>query len=180
VIAGDAINTRQLMLRPMDQSFVSTAWVGWLRDPEVVAFSRQRHREHTLESCAAYAASYEGTPSCLWAITLTGDGRHVGNIAADIDEHDGVANVAVMIGERECWGRGLASEAVRAVCDWLFDRRGLRKVEIGTMEANRAMVRVARKVGMVEDGRRREQVVRRGQPVDLVYFALFRGERGLR
>lgn len=168
------IRTARLALLPMDQSWASPAWVGWLDDPEVVAYSRQRHRKHSLESCAAYVRSFEGTPGRLWGITLLADGRHVGNIAAHIDEDNGVANVALMIGERDCRGMGLASEALAAVADWLLAVGGLRKVEVGTMEANRAMVRVARKAGMVEDGRRKGHFLLGGRPVDLVYFALFR------
>lgn len=178
--AAEPITTPRLRLVPMRESFVSPQWVAWLGDPATVAFSRQRHQHHTLESCTAYVRSFHGTPHCLWAITLAEDGRHVGNIAARIDESDAVANVALLLGEAGVRGRGLGSEALWAVAQWLMDRRGIRKVEVGTMAANQAMIRAARKAGMAEDGRRRGQFLLGGRPVDALYFALFPEDRQVR
>ncbi|WP_243544266.1 GNAT family N-acetyltransferase [Pseudodesulfovibrio tunisiensis] len=170
---ADRIATDRLVLHPMDESLAGREWAGWLNDPENVAFSRQRDRVHTPESCAEYVRSFRGTPNSLWAITLTGSNRHVGNIAAHVDERNSVANVALMIGAHDCKGMGLATEALVATAEWLMNVRGIRKVEVGTMAANKAMIRVARKSGMIEDGRRRGQFLLEGKPVDVVYFALF-------
>lgn len=45
-------------------------------------------------------------------------------------------------------GRGYASEASRALVDWLFQQRGVRRVRAKTRPDNEASLRVLRKLGM--------------------------------
>jgi RimJ/RimL family protein N-acetyltransferase len=48
---------------------------------------------------------------------------------------------------------------------------GVRKITAGTMEANRAMLSIFRKTGMIEDGVRKAHFLLDGTPVDCVYAA---------
>lgn len=155
-----------IQLVPFCTEFLTPRYVAWLNDPQVVRFSEQRHRTHTLESCRAYAGSVEA-PDKFWAITL--DGRHIGNITATIDSRNSVADIAIMIGERDVWGQGhgLAAwnEAI-TLC-------GARKITAGTMEVNLPMQRLFTKSGMTVIGIKARQFLWEGQEVGMVMAEKF-------
>lgn len=169
------LNTERLTLRPFDTARHLTAqYVAWLNDPDVVRYSEQRHKSHTLESCRAFAESFDEGPSRLWAIERRDDDAHMGNIHADIDTHNSLADVAVLIGNRYAWGHGFGLEAWNAVLNWLINEGDIRKVVAGCMKSNRAMVRIMQKSGMSPDGERKAQYLLDGHPEDIVFCAKFR------
>lgn len=164
---------KRLALQPFKAKHLSAEYVSWLNDPEVVRFSEQRHKKHTLKSCRAYVASFAGTPHHLWAIVSEEFG-HIGNLAATVDPANRVADLAILIGKRECWSQGFGAEAWTVAMQWLLGKGGMRKVTAGTMANNRGMLSVMKKAGMREEGRRRKHFVQDGRAVDLVMVARFR------
>lgn len=171
----ETLHTRRLRLEPFAEKHLTDRYVGWLNDPEVMRFSENRHRRHTLDSCRAYWRSFDATPHLLWAIVARDAAiGHVGNVSAHVEEVHGLADIGILIGERAAWGQGFASEAWLALCEHLVRSRGLRKITAGALASNGAMLRVMQKAGMVEDGRRRAHYLCDGGPVDVVHCALFR------
>jgi RimJ/RimL family protein N-acetyltransferase len=143
----------RLRLEPFAERHLSERYVAWLNDPEVVRFSEQRLRRHSLESCRTYMESFAGTPDHFWAAIVTEQGLgHVGNLTARIDEEESVADVAILIGERRAWGHGYATEAWLAVTDYMLRTLGLARVTAGTMRANERMLALMRRTGMAEEG----------------------------
>lgn len=169
------ITTCRLSIVPFAERFLTLQYVGWLNDPEVVRFSTQRHRAHTLESCRGYWQSYAGTPHRFWAIVEHEQGLgHIGNMNAYIDPYDQVADLGILVGNKAAWRQGYAREAWLAVCGYLFEHAGIRKITAGTCAPNAAMLALMRATGMNEDGRRVRQTLVEGREVDIIYAALFR------
>lgn len=169
------LETDRLLIEPFSENHLSDRYVAWLNDPDVVRLSEQRFRTHTLESCRAYMCSFEGTPNYFWAVLsrLPLEG-HVGNVSVFVDNWNGVADIAILIGEKRLWGKGFGLEAFRAVTSFLFRQIRVRKVTAGTTSLNRGMLRIMERMRMEPDGRRLRQVLVDGQEADLVYGALFR------
>ena len=172
MIAAPVADTPQVRLEPFAERHLTTRYVAWLNDSEVVRYSEQRHRTHTLETCRAYLRSFTGTPHKFWAIMATPLG-HVGNIAATVDEANRVADLAILLGERDAWGHGIGTAAWSQALEWLLGPGGMRKVTAGTMADNQAMLAIMRKSGMVEEGRRCAQFIVEGHTSDLVQAARF-------
>jgi ribosomal-protein-alanine N-acetyltransferase len=170
------LETKRLRVEPFDVArHLSPRYVGWLNDPETTRFSEQRRRTHTLESCRGYAASFEGTPHHFWAAVARDPAvGHIGNLNAYVNEAHGTADVGILIGERAAQGRGYATEAWLAVCDFLLRTAGMRKVTAGTLSVNAPMLRLMERAGMEPDGRRLRHHLWEGQEVDVVHAALFR------
>lgn len=169
------ITSSRLSILPFSEQFMTQQYVDWLNDPEVVRYSTQRHRVHTLESCRGYLQSYSGTPHYFWAIVEHGKGLgHIGNMNAHINPHDRVADLGILIGNKDAWHQGYAREAWLAVCRFLFEQADIRKITAGTCATNKAMQGLMRATGMFDDGRRVRQALVEGQEVDIVYAALFK------
>jgi len=171
------IETERLVIEPFNERYLTERYVAWLNDPEVVRFSEQRFRSHTLESCRAYMHSFVGTPNYFWACVIRNpDIKHIGNINAYVDPRNIVADVGILIGEKKLWGKGYGLEALLAVVDFLFREACMRKVTVGTLALNMGMRNIMQSMGMKEDGRRIKQVIFEGKEVDIIYGALFRDE----
>lgn len=169
------IEAKRLRIVPFSEEQLTPRYISWLNDPEVVRFSKQRRHTHTLESCSEYLESFKGTPNFFWAI-LARDHQleHIGTMNAYIDTVNLVADVGIMIGEKRVWGAGYGSEALSAVCNYLIKEVGTKKVTVGTLSENKAMISIARNAGMVEDGRRIHQEIFEDSEVDILHFAMFR------
>ena len=172
------IETERLRIIPFSEQHLTARYVGWLNDPDVVRYSDQRFRKHTVASCSEYWQSFAGAPNYFWAIVAREpELGHIGTMNAYVDTIHSVADLGILIGERRVWGRGYGSEAWVGVCDYLLDEGGIRKVTAGTLSVNTAMLGVMRRAGMVEDGRRRRHSLFEGREVDAIHVALFRKDR---
>lgn len=168
------LTTSRLSIVPFGERCLTQEYVEWLNNHEVVRYSNQRHREHTLESCRKYWQSFVGTPHYFWAIMEKDEGLgHIGNMNAYINIYDRVADLGILLSNKSVTGRGYAREAWLAVCGFLFEQVGIRKVTAGTCTANKPMLALMAATGMIEDGRRIRQTIVEGQEMDIIHAALF-------
>ena len=177
MVESPVIETPRLRIVPFSEKYLTPRYVGWLNDPVVVRYSEQRHRKHTLESCRQYWQSFIDSPHIFWAVTAVDPSLgHIGNMNAHIDAVNSTADVGILIGERTIWGNGYGLEAWVAVCHYLLRDVGIRKVTAGTIAANKGMIRIMEKAGMVADGRRIRQCVIGESEEDIIHAALFKTE----
>lgn len=166
------VGTNRLILKPYVAGFVTDQHVAWLNDAEVVRYSEQRHKTHTLETQHSYLNSLIA-PSKIWLIKLR-DGPDIGTITTHIDDHNARANMGVLIGEKSLWGQGHAKEAWQKIMQWLC-HNGIRRIEAGCMSANEAMKRVCFASGMVQEAVIEDHFLLDGEPHPLVIFGYNHG-----
>lgn len=166
--------TKRLLIEPFSQDHLTQKYVNWLNDPEVVKYSEQRFKIHTLESCQTYFDSFENSPHCFWAILIKDQNKHIGNMTAYIDPHHQVADIGILIGEKNNWGKGYGKEAWEAVCQYLLKKKQIRKVTAGAMANNLAMLKIMKDCGMKEEAIKRKQFLWNAQEIDGIYAAVFK------
>jgi RimJ/RimL family protein N-acetyltransferase len=157
------------------------AYLGWLRDADVV---RTLNLPHYLsapvahQEIAAYCdAMMASSRDLFMALHDLSDGAFIGTLkAAAIDRYAGVADIGIMLGVRERWGRGLATDAVATFARHLFEELGLRRLTAGAMAINAAMIAVFEKLGFRREGSLREQDRYDGGYCDHVYLGCMRDE----
>jgi len=76
----------------------------------------------------------------------------------------------------EARGRGVGTAALRQLVEFGFRRRNLRRLHLIVIESNRAAIAAYRKLGFVEEGRRREHCWVRGRYEDEVVMGLLRSD----
>lgn len=163
----------RVRLRPFTEADIGETYLGWLNDPEVVRFSNQRFRRHDAASARAYLAGFADGPGHFLLVEEAATGRPLGTLTAHVQPAHGTADMGILIGARDCWGRGYGLEAWMLLMDWLF-ARGLRKLTAGTAAPNLGMRRVAERSGMHLEGVRRRQEIIDGQEADILLYARFR------
>jgi len=70
------------------------------------------------------------------------------------------------------WGKGIATEVVRLVCDYAFDTLKANRVEARVYGFNRASARVLEKCGFTLEGKLRRRMVKEGEYTDQLVYGL--------
>ena len=117
-------------------------------------------------------ASPQG-PATNFAIAV--DDTAVGGIGIELgtDVFRRSAEIGYWLGE-PFWGRGIATEALRAMTAYAFEHFDICRLEAGVFEWNPASARVLEKNGYVLEGRARLGVVKDGRLGDRLLYALVR------
>ncbi|MBI4537507.1 MAG: GNAT family N-acetyltransferase [candidate division NC10 bacterium] len=112
-------------------------------------------------------------PETQFAIAVGGEAA--GGIGLELrsDVCRGSAEIGYWLGAAY-WGRGIATEAVRAVTAYGFSRLGLRRIFAGVFEWNPSSMRVLEKAGYSLEGRLRQAVLKDGRVLDAFLYAIVR------
>ena len=113
----------------------------------------------------------------MFAICLADGDRHIGNCGLmAIDRDNRTATLGILIGEKDCRGRGFGTEALRTLCRFAFEEMDLRKIRLDTHAGNEAALRAYEKVGFRREGLLRQEFYRKGRALDVMRMGLLRDE----
>ncbi|MEQ1795106.1 MAG: GNAT family N-acetyltransferase [Nitrospira sp.] len=118
---------------------------------------------------------YDAGKSAYFAITLAQDQTMMGSIGLEISQLHRHARLGYWLG-LPYWNNGYATEAVKAVLDYGFNRLSLNRIYSPHFLGNTASGRVLQKAGMTYEGRMREHYVRFGKLVDLELYGMLQRE----
>jgi RimJ/RimL family protein N-acetyltransferase len=161
IAPGERIEGTSVYLRLATLADCTLRYVNWLADSDVNVYLETRWSPQTLESVRAFVAGMlESRVDYLFAIMRASDDLHIGNIkVGPIHSVHAFADVSYFIGDRSCWGRGYATEAIRLATDFGFGRLGLHRVQAGCYDSNRGSLRALEKAGLRREGTFREQLI---------------------
>ncbi len=93
-----------------------------------------------------------------------------------IDWVAGSAWVGIGIGNRDYWGKGYGTEAMRLILDFGFGYLNLRRISLNVFGYNQRAMHSYQKCGFKEEGRLRQWMIRSGERHDLIYMGILREE----
>lgn len=105
------------------------------------------------------------------------DGQAVGSIGLTLqgDVYRMTASITYYLGERY-WGRGIMTEAVGAFTEHAFRAFDLNRIEARVFARNTASAHVLERNGYLLEGRFRGQILKDGELLDGVLYAILRGD----
>jgi RimJ/RimL family protein N-acetyltransferase len=165
-----------IYLRPLEKEDARTI-VPWFNDAEVTRFTR-RYRPLTLAEEEEYLRRLPDSATDVGlGIALRGDDRLVGLTALhDVDPRNRHAQLGLLIGDKDSWGKGYGTEATRLLVQYAFETLNLNRVWLHVYEHNARGLRVYEKVGFRVEGRLRQEAFRDGRYWDTVVMGLLREE----
>lgn len=87
--------------------------------------------------------------------------------------HSKTAEIGYYLGEN-FWNKGIATEAVRQACDFIFDNTDIIRIYAEPFARNLASCKVLEKAGFVCEGTLRSNAVKNGLVEDMKLYALIR------
>ena len=146
---------------------------AWRTDEELAKLDASQPLRMTYRDFLRFSKDeliYSGGTSRRLAID-TFDGEHIGNcMYYDVDLRRGRAELGIMIGKREYWGRGYGTDAVAALLEYVFANMSIDLVYLHTLEWNERARRAFAKSGL------RETVKVRRSGLDFVKMEIGRQE----
>jgi len=112
-----------------------------------------------------------------WSFTIFHDHEVAGAISLmNYEAMFKVAEIGYWI-RSDLAGRGLATEAARAVCDFGFDEARLHRIELRAWVENPASIRIAEKLGFTREGLLREASWAQAGYQDMYIYGLLESDR---
>lgn len=174
ILLSDRLRLREAVPQDCD------AFHAMLSIPEVTRFSdwpdapKRAQVERSIKwMCKAFT---RGT-ACAWIIEDRASGQLLGAIRFNrINKYARVAEIGYELNP-SAWGKGLMSEAVRAVIQYGFEDLSLNRIEAWTLPGNLASDRVLEKAGFRYEGTLRQRAWFKDAFHDFRMFGCLAGER---
>ncbi len=172
-LAGKTLFLRALCVEDADGNYPN-----WLNDPEVTKFNSHGERVYTKEMALVYIDMVSKSPfHQVFAIIESSSLQHIGNISLqNIDIKAKNAEFAILLGEPSIYGKGVGEEAARLVFQHGFSTLELHRIYCGTSSKNLAMQRLALKLGMQQEGIRRDAFIKNGEYADIIEYGILENE----
>jgi len=147
--------TERLMLRPVRQSDTDALFIrrGDPRVAELQDWEMPYTRERADATIAACMETDEPPEVGWWMLTITDLDDEVifGDIVFNFGNGGRTAEVGYNLGP-DHWGKGIATAALATLVDWIFDVRGISRLEARLHPDNHRSARVLENAGFVFEG----------------------------
>jgi [ribosomal protein S5]-alanine N-acetyltransferase len=167
------IESESYLLRPFKTSDMDL-WQKWYIDSEVQAFMPESFNEPQdieeqykyIEECGSNEEGY------YWSIE-TKDGVTIGTTAlTELNDYHGVANLGIVIGDKNYWGKGVATEVISALVKYVFEHLNIFSICAEVEEENIPMMKALKKVGFKQDGLFESARVKNSKRINVHHFGI--------
>jgi len=148
------LDSNRLQLRELMVSDVTGDYVSWLNDPKINQYLESRFSKYTLKDVQEFVReTNQKSSNILFGIFIKKSMKHIGNIKiGPINHNHKTAPIGILIGDKNEWGNGYASEAIKIVTQFGFDKLNLVKIYAGCYESNIGSKKAFKKAGYEVEG----------------------------
>lgn len=172
MLKGKLVNLRAIEREDLDEI------MKWVNDQEVTkyltAFLYPISRVEE-EKFLERAMSRNDTEKNL--VIETKEGVYIGQISLHkIDWKNSNAELGIIIGNKEYWGKGYGTEAIKILLHHAFNQMNLYKIYLRVFEFNQRGIRCYEKCGFKEEGRLRQNYFYNGKYYDVILMGILKDE----
>lgn len=173
-------------LRPVEKADL-LQFVQWFADPEFRWFVAMYQPVSMEQEEGWFQRTMSSGETQPWAIEAR-DATASGNRGSDrwnligscgfhhIDWRNRSGEIGIIIGDKECWGRGYGTDATRVLVSWGFEILNLNRIHLRVYADNPRAIRCYEKVGFQTEGRLRDDDYRNGAYRDTIVMSILRRE----
>lgn len=130
---------------------------------------------YTADDAREFISAMLAAGDSVYPFAITHEGRCVGSISVTrgVNIHRFTGELGYYVG-RTHWGFGLATRAVREICEYVFANTDIMRIYAEPFTSNAASCRVLEKAGFSLEGTLRANAVKDGAVRDMRMYALVR------
>jgi [ribosomal protein S5]-alanine N-acetyltransferase len=168
----------RLFFRPVEMEDLAGDYHRWLNDPQVTRGLETGLFPVTLPQMEEYLKGLSRSSSdAFFAIVTREDERMIGTIKLGfINWINRTAELGILIGASDCWGKGYGVEACRMLVRYGFECLNLHKISLGVIADHSSAIRCYEKVGFVQEGCLRSCLYRDGKYHDKIMMGILADE----
>jgi len=171
------ISSERFYYRILTLADVNQEYVRWMNDKDVNKYLESRFINHNIDTVRSYVKNALNNSSVyLFGIFNKTTDCHIGNIKLDINQIHKKAEIGLLIGEKQWWGKGVATEAIEAITNHGFTELDLEKIEAGCYHSNHGSFCAFQKVGYEAEGRIRASWLLEGRREDGIRLGILKSE----
>ncbi|RLL48326.1 N-acetyltransferase [Oceanobacillus piezotolerans] len=116
-------------------------------------------------------------PNVPASMVIRADGKVIGSVGCYwVDQNTNWLETGIVIYDSNYWNGGYGTEAYKLWIDFLFNSTDLHRLGMSTWSGNTRMVKVAEKIGMIEEARIRQARTVNGEYFDAIKMGILRSE----
>lgn len=164
-----------------DPQTVAEAFSRWNRDSEFVRMlDDEAPRMRSVQNIKEWLEKeFEKGEEFRYFFTLRAlEGNQlIGSIGLyAIEWNNGHGWLGIGLGERDYWGKGYGTDAIRVMLRYAFRELNLHRISLDVFEYNSRAIKSYEKAGFKVEGRKRKIVQRDGRRYDVICMGILRGE----
>ena len=172
------LETERLVLRQVIEEDLDQLY-EMFRDPEVAKydyFHPVSSKAETLKFLERFNQDLSANEEITWGLILKETNQLIGTCClGEFNEGARRAEIGYDLTQKQ-WGKGYATEAVKAVIDFGFIRMNLNRIEATITPGNDASVQVLKKLNFTQEGILRKRDLLKGKLEDGIMMSLLRRE----
>ncbi len=151
MIMGDEVRLWALERHDLIQNY------QWANDPELIRLAGLDPTPKAAQAIEGWFDSIVRNQRIQIFAIKTADGDYLGNIElTSIDRQCGKAEVGLMLGNREAWGKGYASRALQAMLGYAYGELRLHRLYARVLEFNQRAWELFERNGFQLEGTERQ------------------------
>jgi|SRR3989344_7735338 len=161
-----------IYLRPLELQDIEGNYPKWFDDEEVCKYNDHVPHTKTKQDFIDYVNEISNSEKdYVFAICDVHNNTHLGNISLQkINYRYSNGELAIIVGEKEYWGKGVGREAWKLLMDFGFNVLKLHRLYCGTHEKNLGMQKIALACGMEYEGRLKHAILKNGEYADVFLY----------
>lgn len=150
----------------------------WINDEEVIRYSLTKfHKIKSEKEIGGWFSAMLVDDSCFAVGIENLDGELIGHVGiAGINTVDKNGEYFIFIGNKNSWGKGIASQATKDVVDLGFKKLGLHRILLTASSANKGALKAYKKAGFSDEGVMREAFYRNNEFSNKVFMGILKSE----
>ena len=169
----------RIKLGPVKKEYIES-YLKWLNDPEITQYLNM-FRPLTRMMEEDWIENLKNRDDTIAFAILIPDEKIgekiIGNCGIHaIDWKNRVAEVGIMIGEKEYQSKGFGTEAMKVLLEFGFRTVNLNRIQLRVYEFNSRAINSYNKIGFIEEGRMREAFFINGEYHDVIFMSILQKE----
>ena len=167
---------KKVILIPVCKNHLDS-FVKWFNDNEITQYIAWFLPLNYEKEEKWYSSMLEQQNQINYSIVLSeNQDSLIGNCNIQIDWKNRVGMIGIMIGEKEYWGKGYGTEALRMLVKYGFNTLNLNRIELETYAFNTRALKSYNKVGFKQEGLKRNSYFKNGKYIDSIIMGLLKEE----
>ena len=145
---------KQVSLRLLEDKDVNEEYLSWFNDPDVTKFLEVDGNSLTRQKVIDYINYGKDSKSYfMYAICLCENNKHIGNLKiGPINYKHNFSDLVTVIGDKQFWGKGIATEAIKLGIDLCFKKYNIRKLSASIYSNNIRSLKCYTSAGFTVEG----------------------------
>jgi len=161
LIADKFMKNNKVYLREIEVSDINNNYLNWMNSKVVNQYMETRFNKQTINTIKQFIENIKDDKSSkIFAICDSLTKQHIGNIKlGPINFNHKKADISFFIGDKDYWGKGYATEAIKLMINYGFNIKKLHKITAGVYEKNISSIKALKQNDFIVEGIKKDEVL---------------------